>query len=87
MEVVFKWGDCAKSVSAVFVAAFTAGTVLANTGYSVADRVLTIDVPPGETNSVALSEISCANNNEVTNIVKIGQGAIVMDQQDRKSVV
>ena len=81
MEVVFKWGDCAKSVSAVFVAAFTAGTVLANTGYSVADRVLTIDVPPGETNSVALSEISCANNNEVTNIVKIGQGAIVMDQQ------
>ena len=81
MEAMSNRVGSAKSVSAVFAAAFTAGTVLANTGYSVADRVLTINVPFGETNSVAASEISCANNNVVTNIVKTGLGAIVMDQK------
>ena len=80
MRYVLNKTCCMEKFSAIFALVFTASAVMANTGYSVADRVLTIDVPGGETNSVSASEILCANNNEVTNIVKTGLGAILINQ-------
>ncbi|MBR3822359.1 MAG: hypothetical protein IKJ37_12170, partial [Kiritimatiellae bacterium] len=64
-----------------FAAAALAGAVSAATVYSVSDRILTIRVPEGETNSVVATDIECANDNSVTNIVKTGTGAIIVDKK------
>lgn len=64
-----------------FAAAALAGAVSAANVYQVSDRTLTIDVPTGETNSVETAHLACANNNEVTNIVKTGRGSLLMDDK------
>ena len=68
-------------MSAAFAAVALAGAVSAATVYSVSDRILTIRVPEGETNSVVATDIECANDNSVTNIVKTGTGAIIVDKK------
>ena len=68
-------------IFSAFAAAALAGAVSAATVYSVSDRILTIRVPEGETNSVVATDIECANDNSVTNIVKTGTGAIIVDKK------
>lgn len=72
---------CANRLIVAFLATLSAGMVSAATSYSVADEVLTVTVPEGETNSVDATQLAVANANSVTNIVKTGLGALVMDDK------
>ena len=72
---------CANRLIVAILATLSAGMVSAATSYSVADEVLTVTVPEGETNSVDATQLAVANANSVTNIVKTGLGALVMDDK------
>lgn len=70
-----------KTVVFAVAATLAGGVTNAATEYSVADNTLTISVPEGETNSVVVAELACANNNKVTRIVKTGRGGFMMDDK------
>ena len=49
--------------------------------YAIEGATLKITVPEGVTNEVDVSEVECANNNEVTKIQKLGRGGFLMNDK------
>ena len=49
--------------------------------YEIAGTVLKITVPEGVTNEVDVSSMACANNNEITEIRKLGRGGFLMNDK------
>jgi hypothetical protein len=69
-----------KSVLLAIVAAFAVIEVNADTVYSAASGVLTINVPEGETNSVAKTELKLEEN-RIATLRKTGLGGLLMDDK------
>jgi len=49
--------------------------------YEIEDTVLKITIPEGMTNEVDVSKVACANNNEITEIRKLGRGGFLMNDK------
>lgn len=79
MRLASNCASCAKKSVVMSLLGLSAVSVTAATSYSTNDGILTITVPAGETNSVDAAQLADANANSVTNIVKTGSGAILMD--------
>ena len=49
--------------------------------YEIEGTVLKITIPEGMTNEVDVSKVACANNNEITEIRKLGRGGFLMNDK------
>lgn len=75
---LLEWLLCMAIVFSGFLPIFATETV---SPYEIDGTVLKITVPEGVTNEVDVSSMACANNNEITEIRKLGRGGFLMNDK------
>ena len=75
---LLEWLLCMSIVFSGFLPIFATETV---SPYEIEGTVLKITVPEGVTNEVDVSSMACANNNEITEIRKLGRGGFLMNDK------
>ncbi len=69
---------CCAMVFSGFLPVSASGTA---SSYEIEGVVLKITIPEGMTNEVDVSKVACANNNEITEIRKLGRGGLLMNDK------